>query len=81
MFGGPDFAATLAAVAAVALNAVWYQKWFVYLRPRSEAIGGLVHLTKTGLGNKTDVKLSKAIRNSLGLQQSFNKHATSLVSG
>jgi hypothetical protein len=42
-FGGPDFAATLAAVATVALNVVWYQKWFVHLRPRPEAIGGLVH--------------------------------------
>ena len=39
-FGGPDFAATLAEVAVKALNAVWYQKWFVHLRPRPEAIGG-----------------------------------------
>ena len=58
-FGGPDFAGTLTAVATVALNAVWYQKWFVHLRPRPEAIGGLVHLIKTGQGpgqgNKTDV--------------------------
>ena len=47
-FGGPDFAATLAEVATKALNAVWYQKWFVHLRPRPEAIGGIVHLIKTG---------------------------------
>ncbi|MGA9473836.1 MAG: hypothetical protein WBV36_15325, partial [Terriglobales bacterium] len=43
-FGGPDFAATLAEVAVKALNAVWYQKWFVHLRPRPEAIGGIVQL-------------------------------------
>jgi hypothetical protein len=79
-FGGPDFAATLAAVATVALNAVWYQKWFVHLRPRPEAIGGLVHLIKTGLGNKTDVRLSNIVLNSLGLQQSFNKYGTWLLS-
>jgi hypothetical protein len=79
-FGGPDFAGTLAAVATVALNAVWYQKWFVHLRPRPEAIGGLVHLIKTGLGNKTDVKLSHVILNSIGLQQSFNKYGTWLLS-
>ena len=79
-FGGPDFAATLGEVAAVALNAVWYQKWFVHLRPRPEATGGLVHLIKTGLGNKTDVKLSNVILNSLGLQQSFNKYGTWLLS-
>jgi membrane-associated phospholipid phosphatase len=79
-FGEPDFAATLGAVAAVALNAVWYQKWFVHLRPRPEATGGLVHLIKTGQGNKTDVSLSQVILNSLGLQQSFNKYGTWLLS-
>jgi membrane-associated phospholipid phosphatase len=79
-FGGPDIAGTLTAVATVALNAVWYQKWFVHLRPRPEAIGGLVHLIKTGQGNKTDVKLSNVILNSLGLKQSFNKYGTWLLS-
>jgi len=79
-FGGPDIAGTLTAVATVALNAVWYQKWFVHLRPRPEAIGGIVHLIKTGQGNKTDVRLSNVILNSLGLQQSFNKYGTWLLS-
>src|SRR4029077_10523547 len=78
--GGPDFAATLAAVSSVALNAVWYQKWFVHLRPRPEAIGGLVHLIKTGSRIKTDVKLSNVILNSDGLEQSFNKYRTWLLS-
>jgi hypothetical protein len=79
-FGGPDFAATLAAVSTVALNAVWYQKWFVHLRPRPEAIGGLVHLIKTGQGNKTAVKPSNVILNSQGLHQSFNRYGTWLLS-
>jgi hypothetical protein len=79
-FGGPDIAGTLTAVATVALNAVWYQKWFVHLRPRPEAIGGLVHLIKTGHGKKTDVSLSNVILNSTGLQQSFNTYGTWLLS-
>jgi hypothetical protein len=79
-FGPPDIAGTLTAVASVALNAVWYQKWSVHLRPRPEAIGGLVHLIKTGRGNKTDVKLSNVVLNSLGLQQSFNAYGTWLLS-
>jgi len=79
-FGAPDIAGTLTAVATVALNAVWYQKWFVHLRPRPEAMGGLVHLIKTGQQNKTDVKLSNVILNSHGLQQSFNKYGTWLLS-
>ena len=79
-FGGPDFAGTLGEVATKALNAVWYQKWFVHLRPRPEAIGGIVHLIKTGQGNKTDVTLSPVILNSQGLQQSFNNYGTWLLS-
>jgi hypothetical protein len=79
-FGGPDFAATLAEVATRALKAAWYQKWQVHLRPRPEATGGLVHLIKTGQGNKTDGKLSNVILNSVGLQQSFNKYGTWLLS-
>ena len=79
-FGGPDFAATLTEVATRALAAVWYQKWFVHLRPRPEHTGGLVHLTKTGQGNKTDATLSNVILNSQGLQQSFNKNGSWLLS-
>ncbi len=72
-FGVPDFAGTLAEVATKALNAVWYQKWFVHLRPRPEAIGGIVHLIKTGQGNETDVPLSNVILNSVGLQVEFRQ--------
>ena len=79
-FGAPDFAGTLTEVANKALNAVWYQKWFVHLRPRPEATGGQVHLVKTGQGDKTDVKPSNVILNSVGLQQSFNKYGTWLLS-
>jgi hypothetical protein len=79
-FGGPDFAGTLTEVATKALDAVWYQKWFVHLRPRPEATGGQVHLIKTGQGDKTDVKPSPVILNSVGLQQSFNKYNSWLLS-
>jgi hypothetical protein len=78
-FGAPDFAGSLTEVATKALNAVWYQKWFVHLRPRPEAAGGLVHLVKTGQGSMTCVKPSKVILNSVGLQQSFNKYGTWLL--
>jgi hypothetical protein len=79
-FGGPDFAGTIGEIAPKALNAVWYQKWFVHLRPRPEAIGGIVHLIKSGQGNQTDVTLSPVILNSQGLQHSFNKYGTWLLS-
>jgi hypothetical protein len=79
-FGPPDFAGTLTEVATKALNAVWYQKWFVHLRPRPEAAGGLVHLVKSGQGAETDVQPSHVVLNSVGLQQSFNKYGTWLLS-
>jgi hypothetical protein len=79
-FGGPDIAATIEEVAGKALNAVWYQKWFVHLRPRPEAIGGIAHLLKTFQSDKTDVRLSPVLLNSRGLQQSFNKYGTWLLS-
>jgi hypothetical protein len=79
-FGAPDFAGTLAEVSTKALNAVWYQKWFVHLRPRPEATGGQVHLVQTGQGGQTDVKPSSVILNSVGLQQSFKKYGTWLLS-
>jgi hypothetical protein len=79
-FGAPDFAGTLTEVATKALNAVWYQKWFVHLRPRPEAIGGIVQLIKTGQGNETDVTQSPVILNSQGLQQSFTTYGTWLLS-
>jgi hypothetical protein len=78
-FGGPDFAGMFGEVATKALNAVWWQKWFVHLRPRPEAIGGIVQLVKTGQGQFTDVTLSKTILNSNGLQRSFDKYGSWLL--
>lgn len=78
-FGGPDMAATLTEVATRALAAVWYQKWFVHLRPRPEHTGGLVHLIKTGQGNQTDANLSDVILNSQGLQRSFHRYGSWLL--
>jgi hypothetical protein len=78
-WGWPDISATIEEVAVKALNAVWYQKWFVHLRPRPEAIGGIVHLIKTAQADKTDVKLSNVVLNSQGLEKSFKKFGTYLL--
>jgi hypothetical protein len=75
-FGGPDVSAMLAEVAARALTTVWYQKWNVHLRPRPEAIGGLVHLIKTGHADKTDCKLPKWFLESNGLKRSHDTYKT-----
>jgi hypothetical protein len=82
-FGGPDIAATLAAVARAAINAVWYQKWLVHLRHRPEAGGGLVHLLKTNQLNAADAaKLGNfdTVTNSNALQESYARYGTYLLS-
>jgi hypothetical protein len=78
-FGGPDFASSIGDVASRALNAVWYQKWLVHLRPRPEATGGQVQLVKTGQSAFTDVIPNATILNSVGLQTSFNTYGSWLL--
>jgi hypothetical protein len=77
-FGGPDIA-NLGDVSVKALGAVWYQKWNVHLRSRPEALGGQVHLVKTGQGQFTNVKPSNVVLNSVGLQQTFAKYGSWLL--
>jgi hypothetical protein len=84
--GGPDVAATLAAAAREALNAVWYQKWLVHLRHRPEVGGGIVQILKTGsgpilqTGPGTFDTLDSAVLNSVALQQSNSRYNTFLLS-
>ena len=58
--GGPDITGTLAAVAAEAIKAVWYHKWWVHLRHRPESGGAIVHLMKTGQGGSIQGHVSPA---------------------
>lgn len=47
-FGGPHLLDLVTHVANLALRAAWCQKWLVHRRLRPEAMGGLVHHTRTG---------------------------------
>ena len=69
-FGGPDIAATLAAVAAAALKAVWYQKWWVHLRHRPESGGAIVHLQKTGKQGTIEGHVSDTVLKSKAVARS-----------
>jgi hypothetical protein len=77
-FGGPDIAAMLGMVAKIALNAVWYQKWFVHLRHRPESGAGLVHLIKSGESFSAHPHAS--VLNSAAVAASFNKYGSYLLS-
>jgi hypothetical protein len=79
-FGGPDIAATIAAVAKAAINAVWYQKWVVHLRHRPEAGGGLVHLKKISYSPAPKAKVHAKVLTSKALAASFDRCGSYLLS-
>ena len=73
-FGGPDIAATLTTAARLALNSVWYQKWWIHLRHRPESGGGIARQILTGAGNTLDLQLNPNVLNSQAVQASFAKY-------
>ena len=78
--GQPDIAAAIAAVADIALNAVWYQKWLVHLRHRPESGGALVYLNNTGKGNTVQAKPSSTVLNSKAVQTAFSTNGSYFLS-
>jgi hypothetical protein len=78
-FGAPDFAATVGEVAQRALQAVWFQKWFVHRRARPEVAGAIAHLIKTGQGSETDVTLSNDVLSSKAIGDIFREHGSYLL--
>ena len=79
-FGGPDVAATLTAVARLALNSVWYQKWAIHLRHRPESGGAIVRQILTGHGNTLQGHVNNNVLNSQAVQSSFNKYGDYFLS-
>ncbi len=75
-FGIPHIKSLLAEVAARALKAVWYQKWFVHRRLRPEAFGGLVHLT---LSNQRTYPLHPDVLNSDAMDAVHAAHGSWLL--
>lgn len=79
-FGGPHILSLVCEVATRALKAVWYQKWFVHRRLRPEAYGGLVHMSRAGVGGvKRDYGLHEDVLNSKAVAWTFQKHGTYLL--
>lgn len=79
-FGGPDIAATITAVARVALNSVWYQKWLVHLRHRPEAGGAIARQILTGSGGTLQGHVNDNVLNSQAVQESFNRYGDYFLS-
>jgi membrane-associated phospholipid phosphatase len=75
-FGGPHILSLVTEVATRALKAVWYQKWSVHRRLRPEAMGGLVHLTRTGAA---PYPIHREILNAQALDRIHSAHGSYLL--
>jgi len=79
-FGGPDIAASLTAVARIALNNVWYQKWAIHLRHRPESGGAIVRQMLTGYGGTLQGHVNDNVLNSQAVQRSFDRYGDYFLS-
>jgi hypothetical protein len=79
-FGGPDFAAAITAIAGLAINSVWYQKWYVHLRHRPESGGAILRQILTGNGGTLDATLNENVVNSRAVQNSFDRYGDYFLS-
>jgi hypothetical protein len=79
-FGGPDVAASLTAVARLALNSVWYQKWAIHLRHRPESGGAIVRQILTGHGGTLQGHVNNNVLNSQAVQRSFTRYGDYFLS-
>ena len=79
-FGQPDFAAAVADVAGLAINSVWYQKWYIHLRHRPESGGAILRQILTGNGGTLDGQLNSNVLNSQAVQSSFDKYGDYFLS-
>ena len=79
-FGGPDFAAAITAAAGLAINNVWYQKWYIHLRHRPESGGAIVRQILTGHGRTLDGRVNNNVLNSMAVQRSFSRYGDYFLS-
>ena len=74
--GDPYVASVLAGVAAPALKAVWYQKWFVHRRLRPEEFAGRIHNHVT---HAASYPIHSDILNSPVLNEVFGRNGSYLL--
>lgn len=75
-FGPPHIQSLVCGVAANALRAVWFQKWYVHRRLRPEAFAGRIH---NHLTNRARYPINQEILTSTAVQEVFRKYGTYLL--
>jgi hypothetical protein len=75
-FGSAEITDWLARMSMAALKASWCQKWMVHRRLRPEALGGLLHQTKTGV---KQYPVHSALLNSAAVEATHRANGTYLL--
>jgi len=80
-FGSAYATTQISTVAALALKAVWFQKWFVHRALRPEAYGALVHKTMLPASRRLHkvYPVHPDVLNSDAVQQTLARHSSSLL--
>ncbi len=80
-FGTPYAKTQIASIAAPALKAVWFQKWFVHRALRPEAYGGLVHKTMLPASDPRHMvyPVHQEVLNSDAVKRIFNRNGSYLL--
>lgn len=74
--GAPGHIGMMCEVAALALKAVWFQKWYVHLRLRPEAYAGRIELERSAPGT---FNLPASLMNSTAVKGNVYRHGTALL--
>ncbi len=74
-FGQAEITDWLARVTTAALKACWCQKWMIHRRVRPEALGGLIHFTRTAVRS---YPVASALLDSPAVEATFARTGTYL---
>lgn len=74
--GAPGHIGMMCEVAALALKAVWFQKWYVHLRLRPEAYAGRIDLERRMPGT---FNLPASLMNSIAVQGNLLRYGSALL--
>lgn len=75
-FGGPHIMDMIGRIAALALKAAWFQKWYVHRRIRPEEFAARVHHK---MNNDANYPVNEKILHAASLPQLFSKNGSYLL--
>lgn len=75
-YGPPMLITLLGEASALALRAVWFQKWFIHRRLRPEAFGGRIHVE---MSSQPGYPIHPDVMNSTAVSRTLSNYGTSFL--